>query len=136
MKLPEMIAARVLATIAELKTRSAAEPTDAWAQVACRFDALPLYRDLGGTGCLLPAGQIIQTGWDDEGPPSLVDPALEVAMLVAGVQRYPWLKPLLPTRGVDARRCAVCKGSGVIRIGRGAPMFCGECSGLGWRSRC
>jgi hypothetical protein len=130
--LPAHIIERMVDAIRELQARFAIDPRDAWAAVACNHDALPLYRDLGGTGCLRTSGEIICLGIDDEGPVTTLDPSMELSLLVAGSKKYPWLGALLPVRCPTDRDCPVCRGRGQLLLGQGGSIYCSHCNALGW----
>jgi hypothetical protein len=91
--------------------------------------AIALMGTLGSIFMLRPDG----TFWDadaDWGKP-LAPLAEEWHMraLVWGVERFPWLAELLPSRPADAPSCADCGGTG--HLGN-SPVLCATCDGLGW----
>jgi uncharacterized protein (TIGR02996 family) len=115
-------------------------------QLACLFDGLPVYSDMGGALLLRPDGEVVEVGWNgvlvrpDGGISEVVDdvrPAGEFwrsVGLAAAAAAFPVLRPLLPMRPPDAQPCPACAG-----VGRqpwpegGGATWCGSCYGLGWR---
>ena len=103
----------------------AARPTS---EVAARFNALPLYEDIGGVLALCSDGTMMQVAPDADTAQPVTDERWITVALVAGAERYPDLRELLPQRPPNAQPCAVCRGTGRVH---GA--WCGACSALGWR---
>jgi hypothetical protein len=99
-------------------------------------EALPLYADVGGMVLLRSDGTFIEVAWGSETAPYEPKPHFVRIALVAGSERYPWLKDLLPSRPQSAVSCADCSGTG--RISRSTEFgdldtFCHCCEALGWR---
>jgi hypothetical protein len=97
-----------------------------------RYAALPLFGTLGEVWLLRPDGSLWRA---DSETGSRFEPLpvhLHTTALVAGLQRYPWLKQLLPQRPANASSCNSCGGQG--RIGPENTLFCHICGALGWRS--
>jgi len=109
--------------LAEYLTDSAAEHRD----VASRFEALPVYADMGGTFFITPSLQILIMRHDEGAVSEECSPEWRLVALVAAVERYPELRQLLPTRPSGALDCSVCAGTGRLLSAR-----CGSCFGLGW----
>jgi hypothetical protein len=109
-----------------------------WQQeLACRFDALPVYSDPGGALLLRSDGQILAVGWADEEKAVPADQRWSLIGRAAAAAFHPELQPLLPARPVDAADCPACGGAGLERWqvpGGNGVTFCGKCCGLGWLS--
>jgi hypothetical protein len=114
-------------------------------RVGIEHEAIPLYADLGGAVLLREDGTLLELEWDQESernPRVLDEPPLKdgfpfTAVLVAGMDRYPWLSSLLPARTPAAIDCATCRGSGRVQpsnVAVDGGMLCGECGALGWRA--
>ena len=108
-----------------------AGPGDELAPLARRYNALPVYRDIGGTLFLSPSGEVLSLGQTDENtlrPEKSVE--WRTVAAVAAAERYPELSCLLPVRPTSTSDCATCGGSGRV-----APrnLRCGNCWGLGWK---
>jgi uncharacterized protein (TIGR02996 family) len=103
-------------------------------EFACRFDALPVWADMGGYLLLRPDGEVLTL--DDEGPPRPQTHAgWRLLGLVSAAEFFPELRPLLPPRPADAAHCPACGGKGVERWrveGKKGITPCGKCWGLGW----
>jgi hypothetical protein len=100
--------------------------------VAKMAGALPLVADIGGVALLRPDGEIVSMGWDSDHPPTPeTDEAMRLYALVAGSEKYPELKALLPARPTGATDCPQCRGNGRVTIGS-ISAICGRCSGIGW----
>lgn len=106
-------------------------------EVAKRFGAVPVLRDMLETFFLRCDGTFF--GWDNDTPgdPSVIrEHATESSktMLMGwGARRHPALRVLLPVRPASASDCTVCNGAGAIATSNTAPAPCSACSGLGWR---
>jgi hypothetical protein len=93
------------------------------------YGALPLFGTIGATWLLRPDGSLWRADSDLGLPLEPLPASMRTMALRAGVERYPWLAELLPTRPVGAEDCHNCDGRGK---GPG-PVFCWLCGGLGWR---
>ena len=109
--------------LAEYLSNPAAEHLD----VASRFDALPVYSDMGGTLFITPSLQILVMRHDEDTLREECSPEWSLVARVAAAERFPELRQLLPTRPTGAADCSVCGGTGRLLIAR-----CGSCFGLGW----
>jgi hypothetical protein len=102
------------------------DPAAKYWDVASRFEALPIYSDMGGTLFITPTLQVLMQS--DGGAPSEVSsPEWKLVAFVAAAERFSELKQLLPTRPDDALDCSLCAGTGRI-LG----VRCGSCLGLRW----
>jgi len=96
-----------------------------------RYHALPLFGTLGEVWLLRSDGSLWKADSETGVPLQPLAEELRTMALVAGVQRYEWLKDLLPSRPTDASECSKCGGLG--RLGPNSALFCHVCGGLGWR---
>jgi hypothetical protein len=114
-------------------------------RVGIEQGAIPLYADLGGAVLLSEDGTLLELKWDQDSeryPHEIQGSSLNgrlplTAVLVAGVERYPWLAALLPARPPNAIECTTCAGAGRLHssnvvVDRG--LLCGDCGALGWRA--
>ena len=114
----------------EIRRQLAAYLTDPAAEyrdVAIRFEALPVYSDMGGTLFITPSLQILVMRSDDGGLNEESSPEWRLVALVAAAERFAALKQLLPSRPSAALDCSVCAGTGRLM-----DIRCGTCFGLGW----
>lgn len=133
MKLPAHITARIRELVA--RRSSAGHHID---DEAARHGAIALMGTLGSLWMLRPDGSLWDVDVDTGKSLQPLAPELHVTALVAGVERYPWLAELLPSRPVDARDCSTCRGRGRIFAGDTSEdnfVYCPDCSALGWRRR-
>lgn len=100
-------------------------------ELATRFDALPLYVDLGGAILLTPDGWLVEFDDDRDALRPVLDPYWASAALVSGARKYGELRSLLPGRPGETTDCSTCGGAGHLP-GFG-DVLCGHCGGLGWR---
>jgi len=114
---------RIRGRLAEYLTNTAAEYRD----VACRFEALPVYSDMGGTLFITPSLQILIMRHDEAAVSEECTPEWRLVARVAAAERFPELRQLLPSRPSAALDCSVCGGTGRLLGAR-----CGSCFGLGW----
>jgi hypothetical protein len=118
-----------------IELSSTADPKLQWSRErATRHQALPLYGDKGGWVLLRPSGELIQVPLDEDFG-QIAEPVKELLLqtvaLVAGAQKYPELRELIPVRPADAVECAQCNGTG--RMPSFPTVYCGKCGALGWR---
>lgn len=121
---------------ARIASRIAAFPIEApeklrWlSPYATRFAALPLYPGWTETIGIRPDGELVRwsTEGDFAGTRPVEDRSWVLTALVAGSDRYPELRPLLPVRGADAVDCP-CRAIPWCVSGK---VGCAECGGLGW----
>ncbi|MEM9728849.1 MAG: hypothetical protein AAF997_09710 [Myxococcota bacterium] len=120
------MAARIQTAIASLDP----EPAGHISHEGIKHRALPLFGTLGEVWLLRPDGSLWRA--DTEAGLSLepLPEHLRVIALVAGTERYPWLKAILPKRPSRSADCEECSGSG--RLGREQKVFCYRCFALGW----
>ena len=110
------------------------QPTDVL-NIARRLRALPVLLDMGGFYGLREDGTVIAVGWDssagEERTTSLRERDLA---LLAGSERYQFLRPLLPVRSTSDRKCLVCDGTGIEPNAAAAGLTNVRCwcGGLGW----
>jgi hypothetical protein len=92
--------------------------------------ALPLYRGWTETIGIRADGEMV--AWSTESDYSGVRPVQErvwvLLSLVAGSERHPEPRALLPERPADAIDCR-CQHHPVVTSGN---VLCGECGGIGW----
>jgi hypothetical protein len=128
MGIPLNLSARIQEEISKLQP----EPIGHINYEGVRHNALPLFGTIGEVWLLRPNGSLWKADSDMGVDLQPLPEELHTMALVAGAERYPWLKELLPTRPDDAVTCGECGGRG--RIGPGDAAFCRACSALGWRS--
>ncbi len=95
------------------------------------YEALPIYIGWTETVGIKTDGTLIRWSTENEwtGTRELQDTKLAIAALVAGADRYPALRRLLPSRPDGAQTCGACAGLG--RFAQLPNMIC-ECGGVGW----
>jgi hypothetical protein len=132
MQLPAEIAEQITTAIQAL------DPAAGWLdELGHRHSAIPLYADIGGAVLLRSDGVFLELEWDQETEhhPRECSDLTSTVPLVAGAERYPWLKGLLPVRPSDARPCTSCQGLGRIVLTNGSGrILCGVCGALGWKA--
>jgi hypothetical protein len=114
----------------EIRRQLAAYLTDPAAEhhdVAIRFEALPVYSDMGGTLFITPSLQVLVMRSDEGSLSEERSSEWRLVALVAAAERFASLKQLLPSRPSAAVDCSVCAGTGRLMGVR-----CGTCLGLGW----
>jgi hypothetical protein len=99
--------------------------------------ALPLWADWNGGVAICPDGELIGFLWDEPQSAEVeADPHLRFLACVAGAEKYPELKALLPKRTALDRGCPSCNGSGVIlglkELGIDLKNIRCYCGGAGW----
>jgi hypothetical protein len=92
--------------------------------------AIALMGTIGSIWMLRPDGTFWDADADFGKPLTPLPDESHVMALVWGVERFPWLAEILPSRAPDAEPCNDCTGLG--RLGN-LPVLCPTCSGLGWR---
>lgn len=95
------------------------------------YHALPVFGTLGEVWLLRADGSLWMADSETNVPLEPLPAELHTIAIAAGVERYPWLEPLLPPRPPDARNCTNCKGSG--RVGPANALYCHACGALGWQ---
>jgi len=119
-----------------IAARIAGFPTEAdarrlWlAPFVAKFSALPLYVGWTETIGIRVDGEIVTWSTEGEfaGVGSVHDQTMVLISLVAGSDRYPELRRLLPQRGPGAMDCG-CRDVPLLASHK---AFCGTCGGLGW----
>jgi hypothetical protein len=128
-----MLASRILELI---RSSQAGAAGHGWQkELARRFDALPVYSDLGGALLLRPDGAVLSVGWQDEQKAGPADQRWSLMGRVAAAEFFPELRALVPTPPASAVTCPRCGGAGLERWwvdGVKGVTFCGGCCGLGW----
>lgn len=97
-----------------------------------RYNALPLFGTIGEVWLLRADGSLWRADSDMGLALEPLPEDLHTIALVAGTERYAWLRDLLPSRPAEAIDCTVCHGLG--RRGIDNAFFCQPCGALGWRS--
>ena len=126
---PEGVAAYIAARIAGFPDE--ADERHRWqSRYVAEFGALPLYLGWFETIGIRPGGEVIT--WSTEGEFAGTRPVEErtcvVSALVAGSERFPELRQLLPEREPGATDCP-CRNHPLVASGQ---VLCGECGGVGW----
>ena len=119
------IAARIAAFLTE------ADERHRWLAVyVADFGALPLYLGWTETIGIRPDGEVISWSTESEfaGVRSVEEWTWVLSALVAGSDRYPELRRLLPEQGPGAVDCS-CRNQLLFVSGK---VLCGECGGVGW----
>jgi hypothetical protein len=129
MRMTPTISRRIEDEIAAL----APEPLGHTNYEGLRYRALPLFGTLGEVWLLRPDGTFWRADSEVGLPLEPLPENLRTIALVAGAERYPWLRDLLPPRPADAIDCTNCQGSG--RFGPANALFCHVCDALGWCRR-
>lgn len=121
--------ASIVAAIQRLTDGDAA---GSFADAARTYRALPLYEGWFAWALLTPEGEVLEA--EDSQRITRVDEPLRTMFLVAGAERYPELKALLPVRPESAVACEVCGGTGwrSLEPGQEAHLRCWDCRALGW----
>jgi hypothetical protein len=126
-----VLARRITELIRALQPAPA--PLDWPYELARRFDALPVYSDMGGALLLRPDGEVLSVLWDSESEARPAERRWRLLGLAAAAEQFPELTPLLPSRPATALSCPACRGTGRWRRAGVEPgPWCGECMGLGW----
>jgi hypothetical protein len=108
-------------------------PHDWQQELACRFDALPVYGDLGGALLLRPDAEVLAVAWDSESVAHVAEPRERILGLAVAADEFPELRPLLPRRPETAVSCPACGGGGRWKVPWLEPgPWCGHCMGVGW----
>jgi hypothetical protein len=126
--LPPAIAQLIEAAIAGLKP----EPLGHVNYEGLRYHGLPIMGTIGEVWLLRPDGTLWSCDSESGRELESLPPHLQTTALVAGTERYPWLRELLPARPATGIACAMCRGRG--RIGPDPGVFCPSCSALGWQA--
>jgi hypothetical protein len=103
--------------------------------IARRFAILPIYNDWIGCFALRPNGELVFVPWDE---PEQMEPISDTshdrnvvhAARAVGGRRFPSIRGLSPSRGLDARTCPGCHGTGALP--NVPENFICQCGGLGW----
>jgi hypothetical protein len=127
MKMPSSLSNKIEQAIAEL----VAEPVGHINYEGIRYQALPLFGTIGEVWLLRSDGSLWKADSDWGIPLQPLPENLHTLALVAGAERYPWLRELIPSRPLEADSCSDCGGLG--RTGAGVVSLCPSCGGLGWR---
>ncbi len=128
-----MLASRILELIREHQAGAAGH---GWRQeLGRRFDALPVYSDLGGALLLRPDGMVLSVAWADEEKAGPADTRWSLMGRVAAAELCPDLRARAPCPPAGAGTCPTCAGAGLERWwveGVKGVTICGGCCGLGW----
>src|SRR5690349_14930924 len=117
MVIPLATSRRIERAIASL----APEPVGHVSYEGLKYNALPLFGSIGEVWLLRADGSLWRADSDADLPLEPLPEALHTAALVAGAERYDWLRELLPTRPGDATDCKNCDAKG--RFGPGNSLF-------------
>jgi hypothetical protein len=126
MKLSSGLARRVEDAIATLKP----EPVGHINYEGIAHHALPLFGTLGEVWLLRSDGSLWRSDADIGLALEPLPEALHITAIVAGAERHPWLRDVLPARPENAVECPDCGGKG--SIGPHNASFCPLCRALGW----
>jgi hypothetical protein len=102
-----------------------------WASsLVADFEALPIYLGWTDTIGIRPDGEIVRWSTETEyqGVQPVHDSRLLLCALVAGAEKYPELRALLPSRPPGAVDCT-CHSKPMFAQGK---IRCGSCGGVGW----
>lgn len=127
MKVPPSIANRIEEEVAKLSPETVGHMN----YEGIHYGALPLFGTLGEVWLLRADGTLWKADSDFGVPLTPLPENLHTIALVAGAERYSWLKDLLPQRPAEAFICRECGGRG--KTGPGNALFCRSCNALGWR---
>jgi len=127
MRVSAEMAARIKAEIDGLRSA----PVGHMDHEGTLHDALALFGTIGEVWLLRADGSLWRADSDFGLALEPLPDNWRTIALVAGTQRYPWLRGLLPPRPVDAVQCRDCGGLG--RVGPEKVLFCRTCDALGWR---
>jgi hypothetical protein len=131
MKTPQDMPERIANAIAKAIEDLAPESIGHINYEGVRYQALPIFGTIGEVWLLRADGSLWRADSDFGAPLEPLPESLRTVALVAGANRYPWLRELLPTRPAEATICGDCGGMG--RTGPGDALFCRSCGALGWR---
>ena len=127
--LPPPILAKLREAIADLD-----DALD-WGRLGRQHDAIPLVLNIGSMVFLRSDGTFLV--YESYPLPERLireTPEMDSLALVWGIERYPWLFALLPSRPVDARKCPACSGTGRLDSSSSSYIYCLSCDALGWVS--
>jgi hypothetical protein len=98
-----------------------------------RYGGLPVFGTIGEVWLLRPDGSFWRVDSDCGLALEPLPSRLHTTAVVAGTERYPWLRELIPPRPADAVPCSQCQGEGRIFLRNGDEYFyCDACGALGW----
>src|SRR5262245_52101742 len=107
-----------------------AGPDNELKSIASKYQALPVYSDMGGTLFITPRLEVLALDHDGGAVPTReLSEKWRLVAVVSAADKYPELQSLIPSRPPDALQCSHCGGTG--RVAR-LNARCGECCGLGW----
>src|SRR4051812_33696896 len=78
------------------------------------YGAIALMGTIGSLWMMRPDGTLWDVDLDWDKPFAPLPDELHITALVAGAERFPWLKELVPERPATARDCPVCNGGGLL----------------------
>jgi hypothetical protein len=99
--------------------------------------AIALMGTIGAIWMLRPDGTLWDADADFGKPLAPLSEEFRTTAIVYGVERFPWLAELLPTRSLTAKDCTGCAGRGFFETGHTEPplasrILCQTCHGMGW----
>ena len=103
-------------------------------RLAAQWHALPVMIGWTEFWGVKPNGEVWVVATEgDEKPQVESDARMRRMALFQGTKKYPKLKPLVPSRPLDAVACSHCGGSGRVDVPGVEPgvVIC-YCGGLGW----
>ncbi len=118
-----------------LEALLASEPTDSPFDdvlIAREMQALPVYKDLGGTLGFNAEGTVLSLDWESEQVRPTIDHGWMIVAAVAASEKYPEMREILPEKPPTAKTCPMCTGMGKLVFTPKLTVGCATCWGLGW----
>jgi hypothetical protein len=121
-----------ISTTLEAVLRGERAASDDELKVARASNALPVYIDFGGALAFTAEGSVLLYDWGLGQISPENDERWIIVAAVAGAEKYPELRAVLPDKPPTAMTCPLCSGRGKRSL---TPIFgarCEKCFGLGW----